>query len=97
VCADRTGIDKTDYAIHGEQEGRFYHGYCDHYCYPPLYVFAGEHVLCVRLRPSNVDCSAGSRKEIERVVAKIRARWPEVKIVLHGDSGFCREGTDGLV
>jgi hypothetical protein len=84
-------IDTTDCAIHGEQEGRFYHGYYDHYCYLPLYVFAGEHVLCACLRPSNIDPSAGSRKEIERIVGKIRALWPEVKIVLRGDSGFCRE------
>jgi hypothetical protein len=84
-------IDTTDFAIHGEQEGRFYHGYYDHYCYLPLYVFAGEHVLCACLRPSNIDPSAGSRKEIERIVGKIRALWPEVKIVLRGDSGFCRE------
>lgn len=84
-------IDATDFAIHGEQEGRFYHGYYDHYCYLPLYVFAGEHVLCARLRPSNIDPSAGSRKEIERIVRRIRTVWPEVKIVLRGDSGFCRE------
>jgi hypothetical protein len=84
-------IDTTDFAIHGEQEGRFYHGYYDHYCYLPLYVFAGEHVLCARLRPSNIDPSAGSLKEIERIVKRIRAGWPEVKIVLRGDSGFCRE------
>jgi Transposase DDE domain group 1 len=84
-------IDTTDFAIHGEQEGRFYHGYYDHYCYLPLYVFAGEHVLCARLRSSNIDPSAGSRKEIERIVKRIRAMWPEVKIVLRGDAGFCRE------
>jgi Transposase DDE domain group 1 len=84
-------VDSTDFAIHGEQEGRFYHGYYDHYCYLPLYVFAGAHVLCARLRPSNIDPSAGSRKEIERIVKRIRAIWPEVKIVLRGDSGFCRE------
>jgi len=84
-------IDTTDLALHGEQEGRFYHGYYDHYCYLPLYVFAGEHVLCARLRSSNIDPSAGSRKEIERIVQRIRARWPEVTIVLRGDSGFCRE------
>lgn len=84
-------IDTTDFAIHGEQEGRFYHGYYDRYCYLPLYVFAGEHVLCARLRPSNIDPSAGSRKEIERIVKQIRAAWPEVPIVLRGDSGFCRE------
>jgi hypothetical protein len=84
-------IDTTDFALHGEQEGRFYHGYYDHYCYLPLYVFAGEHVLCARLRSSNIDPSAGSRQELERVVQRIRAKWPEVKIVLRGDAGFCRE------
>jgi Transposase DDE domain group 1 len=84
-------IDTTDWAIHGEQEGRFYHGYYDHYCYLPLYVFAGEQVLCARLRPSNIDPSAGSRQAMERIVKRIRARWPEVKIVLRGDAGFCRE------
>jgi hypothetical protein len=84
-------IDATDFAIHGEQEGRFYHGYYDHYCYLPLYVFAGEHVLCARLRPSHIDPSAGSRQEIERIVRRIRTVWPEVKIVLRGDAGFCRE------
>jgi len=84
-------IDTTDLALHGEQEGRFYHGYYDHYCYLPLYVFAGEQVLCARLRSSNTDPSAGSRKEIERIVQHIRGRWPEVTIVLRGDSGFCRE------
>lgn len=84
-------IDTTDFAIHGEQEGRFYHGYYDHYCYLPLYVFAGEHVLCARLRRSNIDPSAGSRNEIERIVKRLRAAWPEVNIILRGDSGFCRE------
>src|SRR5947199_9782514 len=84
-------IDATDFAIHGEQEGRFYHGYYDQYCYLPLYVFAGEHVLCARLRPSHIDPSAGSRKEIERIVRRMRTVGPEVKIVLRGDAGFCRE------
>jgi hypothetical protein len=84
-------IDTTDLAIHGGQEGRFYHGYYDHYCYLPLYIFAGEHVLCARLRPSNIDPSAGSRKEIERIVTRIRSAWPEVRIIVRGDSGFCRE------
>jgi hypothetical protein len=72
-------IDTTDFAIHGQQEGRFYHGYYDHYCYLPLYVFAGEHVLCARLRRSNIDPSAGSGKEIERIVQRIRTAWPEVR------------------
>ena len=84
-------IDTTDVAIHGEQEERFYHGFYDHYCYLPFYVFAGEHVLCARLRPSNIDPCAGSRKEIARIVRQIRQAWPEVKITLRGDSGFCRE------
>jgi len=84
-------IDTTDFAIHGAQEGRFYHGYYDGYCYLPLYVFAGEHVLCARLRRSNTDASAGSKEEIERIVKRMRAAWPEVKIVLRGDSGFCRD------
>lgn len=84
-------IDTTDFAIHGGQEGRFYHGYYDHYCYLPLYVFSGEHVLCARLRRSNIDPSAGSRKEIERIVRRIRAAWPQVHVILRGDSGFCRE------
>ena len=84
-------IDTTDFAIHGAQEGRFYHGYYDGYCYLPLYVFAGEHVLCARLRRSNTDPSAGSKEELERIVKRLRAAWPEVKIVLRGDSGFCRD------
>jgi hypothetical protein len=84
-------IDTTDFAIHGEQEGRSYHGFYDHYCYLPLYIFAGEHVLCAHLRPSHIDPSTGSRKEIERIVKRIRTQWPDVKIVLRGDSGFCRE------
>lgn len=84
-------IDTTDVALHGNQEGRFYHGYYDHYCYLPLYVFCGEHVLCARLRRSNIDPSLGSVKEIRRIVERIRAAWPEVKIMLRGDSGFCRD------
>jgi hypothetical protein len=83
-------IDTTDLPLHGKQEGRFFHGYYDHYCYLPLYVFCGEHVLCARLREANCDASAGSLAEIERIVDQIRAAWPEVKIILRGDSGFCR-------
>jgi hypothetical protein len=78
-------------ALHGDQEGRFFHGYYDHYCYLPLYVFAGEHVLGVRLRPANIDASAGSLPEIRRIVEQIRQRWPAVRITLRGDSGFCRD------
>jgi Transposase DDE domain group 1 len=83
-------VDTTDLPLHGKQEGRFFHGYYDSYCYLPLYIFCGEHVLCARLRPSNSDASAGSLAEIERIIGQIRAEWPQVKIILRGDSGFCR-------
>jgi hypothetical protein len=83
-------IDTTDLPLHGKQEGRFFHGYYDHYCYLPLYVFCGEHVLCARLRQSNSDASAGSLVEIEKIVDQIRGAWPAVRIILRGDSGFCR-------
>ena len=83
-------VDTTDLPLHGKQEGRFFHGYYDCYCYLPLYIFCGEHLLCARLRESNHDASFGSLVEIERIVAQIRASWPDVKIVLRGDSGFCR-------
>jgi hypothetical protein len=84
-------IDTTDVALHGDQEGRFFHGYYDHYCYLPLYIFSGEHLLCARLRCANIDASAGSWTEIQRIVAQIRRHWPQVRITLRGDSGFCRE------
>ncbi len=84
-------IDTTDVALHGGQEGRFFHGYYDGYCYLPLYVFCGEHLLGVRLRQANIDASAGSLAEIRRIVGQIRERWPEVEITLRADSGFCRE------
>jgi hypothetical protein len=83
-------IDATDLPLHGRQEGYFYHGFYGHHCYLPLYVFSGEHVLCARLRRSNIDASAGSLSEIKRIVARIRVAWPEVRIILRGDSGFCR-------
>jgi hypothetical protein len=83
-------MDTTDLPLHGKQEGRFFHGYYDSYCYLPLCVFCGDHVLCVRLREANHDAAYGCRPEIERIVKQIRAAWPEVKIVLRGDSGFCR-------
>lgn len=82
-------IDTTDLALHGKQEGRFYHGHYHHYCYLPLYIFCGDHVLCSRLRPSSIGPAVGSKKEVARVVQQIRLRWPEVKIILRGDSGFC--------
>jgi hypothetical protein len=83
-------VDTTDLPLHGKQEGRFFHGYYDSYCYLPLYVFCGGHVLCARLREANHDASFGCLQEIQRIVARIRTAWPEVKIVLRGDSGFCR-------
>src|SRR5437870_5499006 len=83
-------VDTTDLPLHGKQEGRFFHGYYDSYCYLPLYIFCGEHVLCARLRQSNHDAYAGSLVEIQRIVRQIRAAWPEVKIILRGDCGFCR-------
>lgn len=83
-------IDSTDLPLHGKQEGRFFHGYYDNYCYLPLYIFCGEQVLCARLREANHDAAFGSLAEIQRIVAQLRAVWPEVKIILRGDSGFCR-------
>jgi hypothetical protein len=83
-------LDVTDFPLHGEQEGRFFHGYYDSYCYLPLYIFCGDQILCARLRQSNSDASAGSLVEIRRIVEQMRAAWPEVKIILRGDSGFCR-------
>ena len=83
-------MDTTDMPLHGKQEGRFFHGYYDSYCYLPLYVFCGDHVLCARMREANHDAAFGCLQEIERIVKQIRAAWPEVKIVLRGDSGFCR-------
>jgi hypothetical protein len=83
-------MDTTDLPLHGQQEGRFFHGYYDNYCYLPLYVFCGDHVLCARLREANRDASFGCLTEIRRIVTQIRAAWPAVKIVLRGDSGFCR-------
>jgi hypothetical protein len=84
-------LDATDTPLHGGQEARFFHGYYGHYCYLPLYVFCGDHLLCARLRPSNLDASAGSLEEVERIVRQIRARWPKTSIILRADSGFCRE------
>jgi hypothetical protein len=83
-------VDTTDLPLHGKQEGRFFHGYYDSYCYLPLYIFCGDHVLGARLREANHDASYGSLQEIRRIVTQIRAAWPEVKIILRGDSGFCR-------
>ena len=84
-------LDATDIPLYGHQPERFFHGYYDSYCYLPLYIFAGDQLLCARLRPSNVDGAAGALDEVKRIVAQLRDRWPQVRIVLRADSGFCRE------
>jgi hypothetical protein len=84
-------LDATDIPLYGHQPERFFHGYYDSYCYLPLYIFAGDQLLCARLRPANRDAAAGSLAEVQRIVAQLRQRWPGVKIVLRADSGFCRE------
>lgn len=84
-------LDATDDPLHGKQEERFFHGYYGGYCYLPLYIFCGEHLLCARLRPSNIDASAGALDEIRRIVAQFRQVWPDAAIVLRADSGFCRD------
>ncbi len=88
-------LDATDVPIYGHQPQRFFHGYYDSYCYLPLYIFAGDQLLRVRLRPSNQDASAGAVDEVRCLVEQIRRRWPNVQIVLRGDSGFCREALMG--
>jgi len=84
-------LDTTDFPLHGHQEGRFFHGYYGNYCYLPLYVFCDGHLLLARLRRADQDAAAGAKDEMARVVARIRERWPTTRIVLRGDSGFCRE------
>jgi Transposase DDE domain group 1 len=84
-------LDATDDPLHGHQEGGFFHGYYDTYCYLPLYIFCGRHLLAAKLRRANIDASAGAVEEIARVVGQIRACWPKVKIRLRADSGFARE------
>ena len=84
-------LDATDDPLHGKQEGRFFHGYYGHYCYLPLYIFAGDHLLCARLRTAHTDGSTGAVEEVERIVKQLRQRWPAVNIILRADSGFCRE------
>jgi len=84
-------LDATDVPLHGHQEGRFYHGYYGEYCYLPLYTFCDGHLLGARLRSANVDASSGAIFEIARIVERVRAHWPDVKIMVRGDSGFCRE------
>jgi hypothetical protein len=84
-------LDATDDPIHGHQLGRFFHGYYKNYCYLPLYIFCGDHLLCARLRPADIDASAGALKQLQRIVAQIREAWPKVEITIRGDSGFCRD------
>jgi len=84
-------VDATDDPLHGNQEGKYFHGYYAEYCYLPLYIFSGEHLLCARLRPANEDPASGVRQELERIVKRLKAVWPEVRIIVRGDSGFCRE------
>ena len=84
-------LDATDDPLHGEQEGRFFHGYYDCYCYLPLYVFCGRHLLTAKLRPADIDAASGSVQEVARIVAQIRRRWPRARILLRADSGFARE------
>ena len=84
-------LDATDIPLYGHQPERFFHGYYDSYCYLPLYIFAGDQLLCARLRPADRDAASGAVEEVERIVRQLRARWPEVKIVVRADSGFCRE------
>jgi Transposase DDE domain group 1 len=83
-------FDATDDPVHGHQEGRFFHGYYDHHCYLPLYVFCGHELLVPYLRPSNIDASKHTRAVLKLLVRKLRTAWPDVKITIRGDSGFCR-------
>ncbi len=84
-------LDATDDPLHGHQEGRFFHGYYGCYCYLPLYIFAGRHLLVAKLRRADIDASAGSKEEVARIVGQIRAKWPRARIWLRADSGFARE------
>jgi Transposase DDE domain group 1 len=83
-------LDATDDPLHGEQEGRFFHGYYDCYCYLPLYVFCGRHLLLAKLRRADMDATAGAVEEVARVVARIRACWPRTRILLRADADFAR-------
>src|SRR5687767_26890 len=84
-------VDTTDLPLHGKQEGRFFHGFYDCYCYLPLYVFCGEDLLLAKLRPANIDGAAGALEALQPLIAQIRKRWPSVRIRVRGDSGFCRD------
>ena len=84
-------VDATDDPLYGKQEGRFFHGYYAEYCYLPLYIFWGEYLLCARLRKANEEPASGVVEELKRIVKKLRQAWPEVRIIIRGDSGFCRD------
>jgi hypothetical protein len=84
-------LDATDIPLHGHQPKRFFHGYYGSYCYLPLYIFAGDQLLCARLRAANQDAAAGAVEEVNSIVTQLRQRWPQTRIVLRADSGFCRE------
>ena len=84
-------VDATDDPVHGHQAGRFFHGYYRHYCYLPLYIFCGEQLLCARLRPADRDGAAGTVEELAGIVEQVRRHWPATRIIVRGDSGFCRE------
>ena len=84
-------LDATDFPLHGEQEERFFHGYYGSYCYLPLYIFCGEALLCARLQSAKTDGTNGALDEVQRIVSHIREVWPEVQIILRGDSGYCRD------
>jgi Transposase DDE domain group 1 len=84
-------LDATDDPVHGDQLGTFFHGYYQHHCYLPLYIFCGNHLLCAKLRPADIDASAGALKQLQRIIGRIRQTWPQVQILVRGDSGFCRE------
>jgi len=83
-------FDATDDAVHGSQINRFFHGYYDHYCFLPLYVFCGDHLLCAYLRPANIDGAKHAWAILWLLVKRFRQVWPDVKIIFRGDSGFCR-------
>jgi len=84
-------VDATDDPLYGNQEGKYFHGYYGEYCYLPLYIFSGEHLLCARLRQANEDPASGVLQELKRIVTRLKSAWPTVRIILRGDSGFCRD------
>ena len=85
-------LDATDDPTHGQQEGRFYHGYYREHCYLPLYIFCEHHALCAWLGTADRDASDGSVEDLERIVGRIRERWPATRIRIRADAGFCRDG-----